>query len=86
MATETDALIDSHELTRNWSDEVWDARYDECRAVYDRALVEPSVSLSDIAAKARLALGKHEQHADDFDGPSGKLVVVLLREIIALCP
>lgn len=70
-----------------WDDDRLDAEMDRVDAVFDRAAAEPSRSLADLSAKARLVLPDLvESIADVHDFPDGLLSVVVLRELAALVP
>lgn len=86
-ATSHRGWIDVVALGEDWGDDRLSA---ECRRVDDvitRAILEPSASLSDVRAKACLALEDFERFSvvpgepmDDGD----RIVLTVLREIVAL--
>lgn len=87
-ATSHRGWIDAVAYREDWDDERLNA---ECQRVDDiitRAIREPSASVSDVGAKARLALEDFErfsavpgQPMDDGD----RIVLTVLREAVALC-
>ncbi|GJE52532.1 hypothetical protein GOFOIKOB_5605 [Methylobacterium tardum] len=77
----------------NWDDDKLDAEMDLYDEVFERALAEPSATLADLKAKARLCLTDFEAHAFPFRNPEDnsepddgtKMVLMVLREVIKLC-
>lgn len=73
--------IDDREGRNALDDDALAREVDKVNDVVDRAIVEPSTGIHDIAAKARLGLDR----LDDGDHEPGTLLVAtILREIIAL--
>lgn len=76
----------------NWDDDRLDVETDRYYAVFDRALAEPSRTLSDLRAKARLCLTDFEAQVFPFLDPAEnsepedaeRMVMTVLREVIAL--
>lgn len=70
----------------NWSDDRLDAENDRFWEAFDGAAGQPSATVQDMQAKARLALHQLDDlgELDDAD-PALLLAVAVLREIIALC-
>ncbi|SFT24755.1 hypothetical protein [Methylobacterium sp. yr668] len=65
-----------------WPDERMNAELDRFMAVIERSIQEPSTSLGDLAAKARLMIAEH----DDGDRYQGhRALIALLNEVVALC-
>lgn len=81
------AKRDVEAFVADWSEDRWEAELAATQAVVARAIAEPSASVSDLAAKARLLLADMErmnrlggEEPDALD----RLNAVVLREIIAL--
>lgn len=73
--------------SESWDDARLDAEMDRVDAVFARAVAEPSRSLADLSAKARLVLPDLvESMADVHDFPDGLLSVAVLRELAAFVP
>lgn len=73
----------------NWSDARLDEEAGKSDAVWSRATVEPSITLGDLAAKARMLLADLEGEALDFDvelDERDKLTFAVLREVSSLVP
>jgi len=87
-ATGHRAWIDAVAFGDDWDDDRVSA---ECRRVDDiitRAIREPSISLADLGAKARLALEDFERFTAVPGGPmddGDRIVLTVLREAVALC-
>lgn len=73
--------IDDREMRDALDDDALADELEKVNDVVDRAIVEPSAGLHDIAAKARLGLDRLDAGDDD---PGTLLVATVLREIIAL--
>ena len=79
-------INDPRHPDKEWPDERLEAEIDRFDAVLRRAADEPSTSLTDIRAKARLILTDRvgdltDPEAPDFD----RALLALLKEVIALC-
>ncbi|WP_267421832.1 hypothetical protein [Methylobacterium sp. GC_Met_2] len=76
-----------------WDDNKLDAEMDLYDAVLQRALVEPSASLDEVAAKAQLCLVDFEAQLfpllkraeNDEPGDGDRMVLTVLKEVIKLC-
>lgn len=85
--------INTAAIADNWDDDRISLEGDRSDAVINRAIAEPSRSISDLQAKAQLCLKDFEDHALPFTNvkdESGldvgqKLVLTVLREVIKLC-
>lgn len=85
--------INTAAVAEHWDDDRIGDEGDLSDAVIDRAIAERSRSLSDLQAKAQLCLKDFSDHALPFRNnkdESGldvgqKLVLTVLREVIALC-
>ncbi|ACB23976.1 hypothetical protein [Methylobacterium radiotolerans] len=65
-----------------FTDEQIDVEINHCTAVLERCIQEPSQSLPELAAKARLMIAEHDD-GDQFVGH--RALIVLLNEVVALC-
>ncbi|WP_345821018.1 hypothetical protein ABC766_02520 [Methylobacterium fujisawaense] len=65
-----------------FTDEEIDVEINHCTTVLERCIQEPSQSFSDLAAKARLMIAEHDD-GDQFVGH--RALIVLLKEVVALC-
>lgn len=65
-----------------WPDERMDREIDRVCAVIERSIQEPSVSLRDLAGKARLMIAEHDD-GDQYQGH--RALIALLRELVTLC-
>ena len=85
--------INTAAVAEEWDDERISDEGDRSDAVIDRAIAEPSRSLSDLQAKAQLCLKDFSDHALPFRNVKDEssldvgqqLVLTVLREVIALC-
>ncbi|MGU3665048.1 hypothetical protein ACLBX9_12780 [Methylobacterium sp. A49B] len=85
--------INTAAIAEEWDDARISDEGDLSDAVIDRAIAEPSRSLSDLQAKAQLCLKDFSDHAlpfrDQRDEGSldvgQRLVLTVLREVIKLC-
>ncbi|TXM99677.1 hypothetical protein FV242_24545 [Methylobacterium sp. WL64] len=85
--------INTAAIAEHWDDDRVSDEGDLSDAVIDRAIAEPSRSLSDLQAKAQLCLKDFEDHAlpfrtdrDESNLDAGqRLVLAVLREVIKLC-
>ena len=85
--------INTAAIAECWDDDRLHDEGDLSDAVIDRAIAEPSQSLSDLQAKAQLCLKDFSDHAMPFRGQhdeSGldvgeRLILTVLREVISLC-
>ncbi|MHC2108326.1 hypothetical protein [Methylobacterium sp. CM6246] len=85
--------INTAAIAEHWDDDRVSDEGDLSDAVIDRAIAEPSLSLSDLQAKAQLCLKDFEDHAlpfrtdrDESSLDAGqRLVLAVLREVIKLC-
>ncbi|MCJ2043786.1 hypothetical protein MKK58_04440 [Methylobacterium sp. J-078] len=72
-----------------WDDDRLDSEAGKSDAVWARATVEPSITLGDLAAKARMLLADLEGEALDFDvelDDRDRLTFAVLREVSSLVP
>lgn len=73
-------------LSERWTDEWLEDEIDRFDAVLERAATEPSTSLADIQAKARLILSDRAGDLNDAEAPHyERALLALLKEVIALC-
>ncbi|MHC2104417.1 hypothetical protein [Methylobacterium sp. CM6246] len=85
--------INTAAIADEWDDDRIAEEGDKSDAVIDRAIAEPSRSMSDLQAKAQLCLKDFENHALPFRNDKDesrldagqKLVLTVLREVIKLC-
>ena len=85
--------INTAAIAEHWDDDRISDEGDLSDAVIDRAISEPSRSLWDLQAKARLCLHDFEAHNMPFATPEDngtldagqQLVRTVLREVIKLC-
>ncbi|MGU3326090.1 hypothetical protein ACLBXB_04055 [Methylobacterium mesophilicum] len=85
--------INTAAIAEHWDDDRVSDEGELSDAVIDRAIAEPSRSLSDLQAKAQLCLKDFEDHAlpfrtdrDESNIDAGqRLVLAVLREVIKLC-
>ncbi|WP_267422815.1 hypothetical protein [Methylobacterium sp. GC_Met_2] len=85
--------LDARCHAEKWDDDKLDAEADLYNAVFRRALAEPSGSLADLKAKARLCLVDVEAQlfpmrnmAENDEPDEGeRMVLTVLQEVIALC-
>ena len=92
-AIEQRAWIDAAAGSENWTNERLDEESGKADAIFSRAIEEPSAGLADLNAKARLALEDFLRFAQPMNDPDEnpalddgqRIVVTVLREVIALC-
>ncbi|MCJ2048614.1 hypothetical protein [Methylobacterium sp. J-070] len=85
--------INTAAVSDHWDDDRISDEGDRSDAVVDRAIAEPSRSLSDLQAKAQLCLKDFADHALPFKDNQDesaldvgqRLVLTVLREVIKLC-
>jgi len=79
--------------SESWDDDRLDEECEKYNEVFSLALVQPSTSLRDLVAKARLCLHDFEAQTFPFHSPEAneepddlaKMVITVLREVITLC-
>lgn len=85
--------INTAAIAEHWDDDRVSEEGDLSDAVIDRAIAEPSSSLSDLQAKAQLCLKDfadhkmpvHDQKDESSLDVGERLVLTVLREVIKLC-